>query len=51
MADGKVTFELAAVKKCKKCNDIPVVGLNCLVCGGVMHPGCVKYYPKIIRVD
>ncbi|KAK9887516.1 hypothetical protein WA026_023067 [Henosepilachna vigintioctopunctata] len=43
-------FELP-IKRCKKCHIIPNSGLQCINCGTLMHPGCIKYYSDIIKVD
>lgn len=51
MSSEKVVSECASNKKCKKCHSVPVSGLTCVVCGGSMHPGCIKYYPDIVRLD
>lgn len=39
------------VKKCKKCKNLPNTGLQCINCGTLMHPGCLKYYNDIEKLN
>lgn len=32
---------------CKRCKTTPVNGVKCVVCGSVMHPGCLKYLKNV----
>ncbi|XP_045464834.1 uncharacterized protein LOC123674052 [Harmonia axyridis] len=51
MATDKLCINELPIKKCKKCNNIPSSGLQCINCGTLMHPGCIKYYSDIVRLD
>uniref|UniRef100_A0A1Y1LQ03 Uncharacterized protein n=1 Tax=Photinus pyralis TaxID=7054 RepID=A0A1Y1LQ03_PHOPY len=50
-AEEEVTDVSAPTKKCKKCKIVPANGVKCINCGSAMHPGCVKYYSNITKID
>lgn len=51
MADNKTCLYELPAKKCKKCHSMPSSGLQCINCGILMHPGCIKYYNDIVKID
>ncbi|KAK5639551.1 hypothetical protein RI129_012043 [Pyrocoelia pectoralis] len=48
---GEVEPNGSQNKKCKKCNIVPANGVKCITCGMTMHPGCLKYFNNITRID
>lgn len=51
MAESKTCSYELPVKKCKKCHKMPSTGLKCINCGTLMHPGCIKYFSGIVKID